>query len=145
MSTPSFLAENMVKGMVVVSATRGIWCSCATLARAARSATSICGLVIISTKMQQVLSSTACFTFSMSVRSVVWRPTPNFLSERLSKSKVLPNMCVDDTTFLPLAVSASMMLLMAAMPLLSAVTLNASVRARTRSSKLSTVGFSQRE
>lgn len=57
----------------------------------------------------------------------------------------LPKRCFEATMFSPAAASAVSVWLMAAMPVLRAVTLKAPVAARTRFSRYCTVGLEMRE
>lgn len=145
MSTPSFFEENCVKGITVVSATKKVCFLWASSANAPRSATSICGLVTISKKMQAVFPSTFSSTSVKLVRSQRRASTPKRPKVSVMKEKELPKRCFEVTMFLPWLVRANNVLLMAAMPELTAVTLLAPVSVFTLSSKLSTVGFSTRE
>ena len=75
-STPKSVAWNTWKGIAVVSASNGTPALCAMSARAFRSATSNCGLVITSKKSAQVSPSICCFTSSGHVRSQKRTSTP---------------------------------------------------------------------
>lgn len=128
-----------------MSATTGIPRGLQTSEIAGMSATSSCGLVIISRNRQHVSLSTACFMALMSVRSTSRASMPNRFKVVVIRAKVLPNRWRDVTMFLPDDARASIVFEMAAIPELTAITSCASVIDLTRFSKFMTVGLVTRE
>ena len=83
-STPKAWAEKQVKGIIVVSATKGTCFSWATRAKAAMSTISIWGLVMISKNTHAVFSSINCAVSSMLERSAKRVSMPKRTSDSVS-------------------------------------------------------------
>ena len=131
--------------MTVPSTMRGTDSSEVTFDIALKSATSSCGLVMLSRKTARVFSSMARRTSAGADMSTYLTSSPHGLRVFSNNDKVFPNRCLLVTMLVPAPARVSITLDMAAMPEETAIAAAPPLIRRIRCSKSSTVGLVMRE